>query len=41
VTNLGKASWMIIDGNFNHLRLIEFFEATYPAGRTQSLPGAR
>ena len=27
VTNQGKASWMIIDGNFNHLRLIEFFEA--------------
>jgi transposase len=27
VTNQGKASWMIIDGNFNHVRLIEFFEA--------------
>ena len=27
VTNHGKTSWMIIDGNFNHLRLIEFFEA--------------
>ncbi len=27
VTNQGKTSWMIIDGNFNHLRLIEFFEA--------------
>jgi len=26
VTNQGKTSWMIIDGNFNHLRLIEFFE---------------
>ena len=27
VTNQGKTRWMIIDGNFNHLRLIEFFEA--------------
>ena len=27
VTNQGKASWMIIDGNFNHERLIEFFKA--------------
>jgi hypothetical protein len=27
VTNQGKTSCMIIDGNFNHLRLIEFFEA--------------
>ncbi|HEY1254419.1 MAG TPA: IS630 family transposase [Terracidiphilus sp.] len=27
VTNQGKTSWMIIDDNFNHLRLIEFFEA--------------
>ena len=27
VTNQGKASWMIIDGNFNHVRLIGFFEA--------------
>jgi len=27
VTNQGKANWMIIDGNFNHVRLIEFFEA--------------
>jgi transposase len=27
VTNQGKTSWMIIDGNYNHLRLIEFFEA--------------
>jgi transposase len=26
-TNQGKTSWMIIDGNFNSLRLIEFFEA--------------
>jgi hypothetical protein len=26
-TNQGKTSWMIIDGNFNHLRLIEFFGA--------------
>jgi hypothetical protein len=27
VTNQGKTSWMIIDGDLNHLRLIEFFEA--------------
>ena len=27
VTNQGKTNWMIIDGNFNHVRLIEFFEA--------------
>lgn len=27
VTNQGKARWMIIDGAFNHARLIEFFEA--------------
>jgi hypothetical protein len=27
VTNQGKISWMIIDGNFRHVRLIEFFEA--------------
>jgi hypothetical protein len=27
VTNHGKTSWMIIDDNFNHVRLIEFFEA--------------
>ncbi len=27
VTNHGKTSWMIIDGNFNHVRLIEFFQA--------------
>jgi transposase len=27
VTNHGKTSWMIIDGNFNHERLIEFLKA--------------
>jgi transposase len=27
VTNQGKARWMIIDGAFNHERLLEFFEA--------------
>ena len=27
VTNQGKARWMIIDGAFNHEKLIEFFEA--------------
>ena len=34
VTNQGKTSWMMIDGNFNHERLIEFFQAlTRQAGR--------
>jgi hypothetical protein len=27
VINQGKTNWMIIVGNFNHPRLIEFFEA--------------
>ena len=37
VTNQGKTSWMIIDGNFNHLRLIESFEALIKqAGRKVS-----
>lgn len=27
VTNQGKARWMIVDGNFNHEKLIEFFES--------------
>ena len=27
VTNQGKTNWVIVDGNFNHERLIEFFEA--------------
>jgi len=27
VTNQGKVRWMIIDGAFNHEKLIEFFEA--------------
>ena len=27
VNNQGKTRWMIIDGNFNHARLIEFFES--------------
>jgi transposase len=33
VNNRGKARWMIIDGNFNHERLIEFFEALIKDGR--------
>lgn len=33
VTNRGKASWMIVDGAFNHARLIEFFEALVAEGR--------
>lgn len=33
VTNPGKASWMIVDGAFNHERLIEFFEALVADGQ--------
>lgn len=33
VTNRGRAHWMIIDGAFNHERLIEFFEALVRDGR--------
>lgn len=33
VTNQGKASWMIIDGAFNHERLIEFFTALVADGQ--------
>ncbi|CUA99143.1 IS630 family transposase [Thiomonas bhubaneswarensis] len=33
VTNRGRANWMIIDGAFNHERLIEFFEALVADGR--------
>ena len=33
VTNQGKASWMIIDGAFNHEKLIEFFEALVVDGK--------
>ncbi|MCS6764624.1 MAG: IS630 family transposase [Candidatus Protistobacter heckmanni] len=33
VTNQGKASWMIIDGAFNHEKLIEFFEALVADGK--------
>jgi transposase len=33
VTNQGRANWMIIDGAFNHERLIEFFEALVSDGR--------
>ena len=33
VTNQGRANWMIIDGAFNHERLIEFFEALIRDGR--------
>ncbi len=35
VTNQGKARWMIIDGSFNHERLIEFFEALIKDARRQ------
>ena len=33
VTKRGRANWMIIDGVFNHERLIEFFEALVCDGR--------
>ncbi len=33
VTNQGKASWMIIDGAFNHEKLIEFFMALVADGK--------
>lgn len=33
VTNQGKASWMIVDGAFNHERLIEFLAALVKDGR--------
>lgn len=38
VTNQGKARWMIIDGAFNHEKLIEFFESlAQDAGKKISL----
>ena len=33
VTNQGKTSWMIVDGAFNHEKLIEFFEALMADGQ--------
>lgn len=33
VTNQGRASWMIVDGAFNHERLIEFLQALVRDGR--------
>ena len=33
VTNQGKASWMIVEGAFNHERLIEFFKALLKEAR--------
>ncbi|MCS6763514.1 MAG: IS630 family transposase [Candidatus Protistobacter heckmanni] len=33
VTNQGKASWMIIDGAFNHEKLIELFEVLVADGK--------
>ena len=33
VTNQGRANWMIIDGAFNHERLIEFLQALASEGR--------
>ena len=33
VTNQGRANWMIVDGAFNHERLIEFLHALVKDGR--------
>lgn len=33
VTNRGRANWMIIDGAFNHERLIEFLQALVKEGK--------
>ena len=33
VTNRGRANWMIIDGAFNHERLIEFLQALVRDGK--------
>ena len=33
VTNQGRANWMIIDGAFNHERLIEFLQALVRDGK--------
>jgi hypothetical protein len=41
VTNHGKTSWMIIDGNFNHERLIDFLKALIRHVRREVLSGAR
>jgi hypothetical protein len=38
VTNQDRISWRIVDGNFNRLRPIEFFEVLIS---TQDLSGAR
>lgn len=35
VNNRGKAHWMIIDGAFNHERLIEFLQALAKQGRSE------
>lgn len=36
VTNQGRANWMIIDGAFNHERLIEFLQALVRDGKRRS-----
>ena len=38
VTNQGKTGWTIVDGNFNHARLIEFFEALIEQGGRKVFP---
>lgn len=35
VTNQGKAKWMIVEGGFNHEKLIEFFEALVADGQRE------
>ena len=40
VNNRGKAHWMIIDGAFNHERLIEFLQALAKEGRREGKKSA-
>jgi hypothetical protein len=39
VTNQGRTSWMIVNGNFNRLRLLGFFEALIRQAGCEKLPG--
>jgi isopentenyl phosphate kinase len=41
VNNRGKAHWMIIDGAFNHERLIEFLQALTKQGRQEGKKARR
>ena len=39
VTNQGRANWMIIDGAFNHERLIEFLQVLVRDGKRRRKKG--